>query len=232
MAGLSTFLWWETRAADPVLNVDLLRRNRVFAFSNAAAFINYAATFAMTFLMSLYLQYTRGLDPQTAGFVLVAGTFVQAAFSPVAGRLADRVQARLVASAGMALCVVGLLAFVFLGNETPYWYIITMLCVLGLGFAFFSSPITHTIMGSVEKRYLGVASATLGTMRLSGQSISMGLATLVLAIVVGRHVIGPGDYPHLLTSVRISFAIFTVLCALGVAASLVGPRAEEGAMPS
>jgi EmrB/QacA subfamily drug resistance transporter len=232
VAGLSAFLWWETRAADPVLNVDLLRRNRVFAFSNAAAFINYAATFAMTFLMSLYLQYTRGLDPQTAGLVLVAGTFVQAAFSPVAGRLADRVQARLVASAGMALCVVGLLAFVFLGNETPYWYIITMLCVLGLGFAFFSSPITHTIMGSVEKRYLGVASATLGTMRLSGQSISMGLATLVLAIVVGRHVIGPGDYPHLLTSVRISFAIFTVLCVLGVAASLVGPRAEEGAMPS
>jgi EmrB/QacA subfamily drug resistance transporter len=232
VAGLSGFLWWETRAADPVLNVDLLRRNRVFAFSNAAAFINYAATFAMTFLMSLYLQYTRGLDPQTAGFVLVAGTFVQAAFSPVAGRLADRVQARLVASAGMALCVVGLLAFVFVGKETPYWYIITMLCVLGLGFAFFSSPITHTIMGSVEKRFLGVASATLGTMRLAGQSISMGLATLVLAIVVGRHVVGPGDYPHLLTSVRISFAIFTVLCVLGVAASLVGPRAEEGAMPS
>ncbi|MFH0915065.1 MAG: MFS transporter [bacterium] len=222
IVGLSAFLWWETRAADPVLNVDLLRRNRVFAYANAATFINYAATFAMIFLMSLYLQYTRGLNPQTAGFVLVTGTFVQAVFSPVAGRLADRVQAHLVASAGMALCVLGLLALVFLGETTPYWYIITMLCVLGLGFAFFSSPITHTVMGSVDKRFLGVASATLGTMRLAGQNISLGLATLVLAIVVGRHTIEPGDYPHLLTSVRISFAIFTVLCVLGVAASLVG----------
>ena len=225
--GLSAFLWWETRAADPVLNVDLLRGNRVFAFSNGAALINYAATFAMTFLMSLYLQYNRGLNPQTAGFVLVTGTFVQAAFSPVAGRLADRLQARLMTSAGMALCVLGLLAFAFLGEGTPYWYIITMLCVLGLGFAFFSSPITLTIMGSVEKRYWGVASATLGTMRLAGQNISLGLATLVLAIVVGRHAIVPGDYRHLLTSVRISFAIFTVLCVLGVGASLVGPRREE-----
>jgi EmrB/QacA subfamily drug resistance transporter len=227
IVGLSGFLWWESRAADPVLNVDLLRRNRVFAYSNAAAFINYAATFAMTFLMSLYLQYTRGLDPQTAGFVLVSGTFVQAAFSPVAGRLADRVEARLVASAGMALCVLGLLAFAFLTETTPYWFIIVMLCVLGLGFAFFSSPITHAVMGSVGKRYLGVASATIGTVRLAGQNVSLGLATLVLAIVVGRHEIVPGDYPHLLTSVRITFAIFTVLCVLGVAASLVGPRREE-----
>ena len=86
---------------------------------------------------------------------------------------------------------------------------------------------THTIMGSVEKRYIGVAGATLATMRVTGQNISMGLATLVLAIVVGRHVIEPADYPDLLTSVRITFAIFTVLCVFGVAASLVGPRSKR-----
>ena len=229
VAGLATFLWWEGRADDPVLNVDLLRRNRVFAFSNAAAFINYSATFAMTFLMSLYLQYNRGLDAQTAGFVLVTGTFLQAVLSPLAGRLADRVQARLVASAGMALCVLGLFGFVFLGAETPYWYIITMLCLLGIGYALFASPITHTIMGSIEKRYVGTAGATLATMRVAGQNISMGLATLVLAIVVGRHVVAPADYPNLLTSVRISFAIFAVLCVFGVLASLVGPRQRHSA---
>ncbi|MFH1833726.1 MAG: MFS transporter [bacterium] len=227
VVGLSGFLWWETRAADPVLNVDLLRRNRVFAFSNAATLINYAATFALIFLMSLYLQYTRGLNPQTAGFVLVTGTFVQAAFSPLAGRLADRVQARLVASAGMVLCVLSLLGLVFLEETTSYWYIVTMLCVMGLGFAFFASPIMSTVMGSVEKRYLGVASATIGTVRLMGQNISLGVATLVLAIVVGRHEIVPADYPNLLFSIRISFAIFAALCVLGVAASLVGPGSNE-----
>jgi EmrB/QacA subfamily drug resistance transporter len=229
VGGIAGFAWWETRAPDPVLDVDLIRKNRVFAYSNAATLINYAATYAMTFLMSLYLQYTKGLDPQTAGLVLVTGSVVQTAFSPVSGRLSDRVQARYVASAGMAVCVVGLLAFVFLAEDTAYWYIITFLCVLGLGFAFFATPIIHAIMGSVDRRYTGVASATTATMRLTGQNMSMGLATMVLAVVVGQHPIGPGDYPNVLTSVRITFAIFTVVCAAGVAASLVGPRREGGA---
>ncbi len=217
------FFWWEGRAADPVLSVDLFRHNRVFAFSNVAALISYSATSAMTFLMSLYLQYNRGLDAQTAGFVLVTGVFLQAVLSVATGRLADRVEARLLTSAGMVLTVFGLFAFVFLGDTTPYWYIIATLCVLGIGFALFASPVTRTIMCSVEKCRVGTASAALATMRVTGQNMSMGLATLVLAIVVGRHEIVPADYPGLLTSVRISFAIFTVLCILGVGASLVKP---------
>ncbi len=228
LAGLAVFLWWETRAADPILNVDLFRRNRVFAYSNAATFINYSATAAVAFLMSLYLQYNRGLDPQTAGFVLVAAAVVQTACSPLAGRLSDRVEARLVASAGMTVCVLGLFALVFLDEDTPYPYIIAVLALLGVGFAFFATPIIHTIMGSVGRAYTGVASATVGTMRLAGQNISLGLATLVLAVVVGPHEIGPADYPQMLTSVRITFAIFTVLCVAGVAALLVGPRRGVG----
>jgi EmrB/QacA subfamily drug resistance transporter len=231
LAGIILFFWWETRATNPILNVDLLRRNRVFAFSNVASFINYSATFAMTFLMSLYLQYNRGLDAQTAGIVLVAGMFVQAALSIPAGRMADRIQARLVASTGMALCVVGLLMFVFLGDATPYWYIITALCVMGVGFALFASPMTHVIMGSVERQYVGVASAIVATMRTTGQNFSMGIATLVLALVVGRHEIGPADYPNFLTSARITFAICAVLCVLGVFASLVKPRKDQPAGP-
>jgi MFS family permease len=221
--GLVGFVRLEGRAPDPILNVDLLRHNRVFASANAASFINYAATTAMTFLISLYLLYNRGLSAQTAGFVLVTGPFVQAAVSPVAGRLADRVEARFVASTGMALCAAGLSAFAFLGEGTPYWHVITVLCVLGLGFGLFSSPIIHTIMGSVDRRYVGVAAATSSTMRVSGQSFSMGIAALVLAVLVGRHEITASDHVHLLSSIRITFLIFAVLCVIGVVASLVGP---------
>jgi MFS family permease len=228
VAGVAAFLWWETRAADPLLSVDLLRRNRVFAYSNAAVIINYAATSAMVFLMSLYLQKNRGLDPQTAGLLLVAGAFVQTAFSPVAGRLSDRLEARYVATAGMVFCFLGLLLLVFLGETTPYWYIITALCLLGLGIAFFASPITHTIMGSVDKTKVGMASATLAAARQAGMNMSMGIATCVIAVVVGQTVIKPSVYPELLTSIRLAFLIFTVLSALGVMAALVGPRRESG----
>ncbi len=172
--GLAGFIYWEGRAADPLLRVDLLRGNRVFACANVASLINYAATAAMVFLLSLYLQYNRGLDPQTAGFVLVTGTFVQALLSPLVGRLTDRVEAPWLSSAGMAITVLGLLALSFLAEDTSYAYLIASLVWLGIGFALFATPITHTVMGSVRQSDVGIASATLSTMRLSGQTISMG----------------------------------------------------------
>jgi MFS family permease len=229
LAGLAGFVWWESRAADPLLPVSLLRNNRVFAFTNGAVLVNYAATSAMIFLMSLYLQYIRGLNAQTAGLVLVCGTFVQAVMSPVAGRLADRVPARYVATTGMILCVAGLFALVFLGETTPYWYIILALIVLGFGFALFSTPATHVVMGSVDRRLLGVASATIAAVRQAGMSLSTGVAALMLAVLVGRKVITGADYPALLTSIQLTFLIFTVLCVIGVGMSLVGPGKGEQA---
>jgi MFS family permease len=210
-----------------ILNLDLFRESRVFTFSNVAIFINYAAVFAVTFVLSTYLQYNRGLSGEQAGLVLIATPIVQTVFAQVAGRLADRVQARLLAAAGMAVCVVGLGSLAFLGRDTAYWYIILMLAVLGLGFAFFSSPIMHSVMGSVERRYSSVASATIATMRMTGQNVSMGIVTVVLAVVVGRKTIEVADHANLLTSVRLIFAILAGLCVLGVAAALVGPRKGE-----
>ena len=224
VAGLGLFLWWETRAADPLINIDLFRKGRVFAFSNVAALINYASTSAMVFLLSLYLQYNRGLDAQDAGLVLVCGPLVQVVVSPVVGRLTDRMEPRYLATVGMATCVLGLLGLSFVGAVTPYWFVIAMICLVCLGVAFFSTPITHTIMGSVQTRWVGVASATLATMRQVGQSTSQGIVTLVLALEVGRQAIQVADYPQLLTSMRISFLIFTVLGVVGAAATLVGPK--------
>ena len=208
---------------DPLLNLGLFRHNRVLSFSNLAAFVNYAATAAVVFLMSLYLQYTRGLSPQSAGLVLLAGALVQAAFSPIAGRVADRAEARFVASGGMALCVLGLLGLAFVGTATPYWYVISMMCLLGLGFAFFASPITYVVMGSVASRDVGMASSTLATVRWTGNNLSIGLAGLILAAVVGAETIEPVDYPLVLTAVRISYVVFAALCALGLVALLLGP---------
>ena len=91
----------------------------------------------------------------------------------------------------------------------------------------FSGPNQSAIMGSVERKFVGVASASVGTMRMVGQAISIGVATLVLALVVGSHDIAPADYPHVLTSVKITFGVMTVLCILGVFASL-----SRGKLPS
>jgi MFS family permease len=226
--GLGFFLWWETRAADPLLRVNLLRHNRAFAFSNAAALINYSATFAMSFLLAMYLEFNRGLSAKEFGYVLVSAPLLQTIVSPFAGRLADRLQPRLVAATGQALCVIGLLAFVFLGEKTSYWFMIPALGVLGVGFGLFASPVAHMVMSSVDRRDVGTASATLATMRVSGQGVSMGVSGLVIALLVGRSEhLQPQDYPNLLTSVRVSFAIFAGLCAIGVVAVLLGRKRDD-----
>ncbi|MFH1323412.1 MAG: MFS transporter, partial [Methanobacteriota archaeon] len=160
--GLAAFVKWETKVKAPVLDMNLFRKNPVFTFSILAALINYSATFAVAFFMSLYLQNIKGFDPQTAGLILVAQPVVMAAFSPVAGRLSDRIEPRVVASAGMAFTTAGLLLLSFLNVATAVEYIVASLIILGFGFALFSSPNTNAVMSSVEKRFYGVASATLG----------------------------------------------------------------------
>jgi MFS family permease len=206
--------------------------------SNLAALASYAAIAAMTLLMSLYLQFIRGLDPQTAGLLLVTGVVFQAAFSPFAGRLSDRVDPRWVASGGMALCTIGLLSLSFLTSSTPYWLIAISLIILGVGYAFFSSPNQNAILSSVPRRNVTMASATLGTARQVGQALSVAIATLVMAAIVGRQEIQPTDYPELLLAIRVSFAILTFICVLGLAASLArgsapaaGPSPDTEALP-
>ncbi len=222
-AGLVTllaFIKWETVTGSPVLDISLFRNNQVFAFSNLAAFINYSATFAVSFLLSLYLQYIRGLTPGSAGIVLVSMPVVQAIFSPLAGKLSDRIEPRMLASSGMALTAVGLFLLVFIGTETALWYIIACQILLGGGFALFSSPNVNAVMSSVDNNALGVASATLATMRLTGQMFSLGIAMLLISLLVGRVQVTPEVHPQFILSLQIALAIFTALCIGGIFASM------------
>lgn len=214
------FILWETRTPAPVLNLNLFKSNTVFTFSNVAALINYAATSAVAFLMSLYLQYLRGLTPQEAGIILLCQPVIMVIFSPIAGRLSDTIEPRVVASLGMTLTATALVTFTFLGDATSVPFIIGRLALLGTGLALFSSPNTNAIMGSVEKKFYGVASAMVGTMRLIGQMTSMGVAMLVVALYVGKVEITPAYYGLFLTSARVTFTIFVGLCVLGIFASL------------
>ena len=221
------FVRVELGTENPVLNVRLFVHNRIFGFSNLAAFINYAATFGVGFLLSMYLQYIHQLPPQSAGLVLVAMPVVQAVFSPLAGRLSDRFEPQAIASTGMAVTTLGLLLLVFINGPTPLWYIVMSLILLGFGFALFSSPNTNAVMSSVDKRALSVASATLGTMRLTGQMFSMGITMLIIALVMGRVRITPEVYPQFLLSLRYAFIVFTLLCFGGIFASLARGKSRN-----
>ncbi|AEG61590.1 MFS transporter [Desulforamulus ruminis] len=217
---LILFIRYEMKVTYPVLNLKLFSRNITFAFSNLAALINYSATFALGFLLSVYLQVVMGYDSQQAGLILLAQPVLMALLSPFAGRLSDRVEPRIVSSWGMALTTLGLGVFSFLSGGTPLWLIIINLALLGTGFALFSSPNSNAVMGSVEKKYYGIASSTLGTMRLTGQAISMAIVTLIINLFVGNVELNTADAALLLKGTRTAFMVFAIVCLGGVFASL------------
>ena len=213
--GLLAFIKWELRTESPVFNIRLFK-NTEFTFSSMAALINYSATFAVSLLLSYYLQYIKGFEPHAAGLILVFQPILMAVTAPIAGRMSDRFDARIIATAGMATVTIALFTLTFLDFNTPLTDIIIGLVVLGLGFGLFSSPNTNVIMGSVERKFYGVASATVSTMRLIGQTMSIGIATLIFALFIGRVQITPEQYPSLLESIQLCFVVFTILCFVGV----------------
>lgn len=227
VSGLVAFSLLELKTRFPVFNIALFTRNRLFAFSNLAALINYATTFAITFLLSLYLQYVLELSPRDAGIILVTQPLTMALVASYSGKLSDRYDPRILSSAGMGIIVGGLIMLTFLSHHTRYFYLIVSLVVVGLGFGMFSSPNTNAIMGSVEKKFLGIASATVGTMRLTGQMFSMGIATMVLQLFIGNEPLSVNVSDEFLTSMRTSLTIFAVLCTLGVFASLARGKSSR-----
>jgi EmrB/QacA subfamily drug resistance transporter len=221
VAALAVFVWWELRTDDPVLPVRLFRDNLVFALSNLTALINYGATVAVGFLLSLYLQYVQGLSPAAAGLVLVSQPVMMMLVSLVAGRLSDRVEPRIVVSLGMALTAVGLLAFVWLSPTTPLAIIVAILIVQGIGFGLFSSPNANAVMSSVAPRFYGVASGILSTMRATGQMVGMALTMVVLSLHIGQEPVSADNLPAFLAAVQSACLLFAVLSVGGVIASLV-----------
>lgn len=222
------FIKHEQKEAYPVFNVSLFIKNRIFRMSSAAALINYAATFPIGFLISLYLQEVKGLDAQSAGIILIVQPIIQSALSPFAGKLSDRMQPRYIASAGMALITGTLLLLsLIITPETSVELLMVMLGILGVGFAAFSSPNTNAIMGSVERKNYSMASATTGTVRLMGQSFSMGITTMIISVIIGKQAITPEVSDDLMRVIHITFFIFAAICAVGVYTSMARGKNER-----
>ena len=214
------FVIAENKISNPVFDIRLILRNRVFAFSWIAALINYSATSAIGFFISLYLQYLKGLDARTAGLIMISQPIAMTLLSPVAGRLSDKKNPGVIASVGMGMTAIGLVFLCFLKETTPNYLIVLLLIMMGTGFGLFSSPNSNAIMSSVEKRHLGVASGVVGTMRMIGQMMSMGIAMMLISLYIGRQTINPATFPGLLSAMRTGFIIFSILSIFGIFASL------------
>jgi predicted MFS family arabinose efflux permease len=212
---LVLFVYEQIKSEQPLIELYLFR-NTIFAMSNLAAMIHYSSTFAIGFVLSLYLQVVRGFDASTTGLILLIQPLLMAIFSPWAGALSDKIQPRFVASAGMFLTMLGLFFFTFLTQQTPIWLLGVNLILIGIGFASFSSPNSNAVMGAVEPPAYGVASSILSVMRLSGQALSMAMVTVILSLYPQTGV----SVAPMLHSFTVIFSVQAFCCACGIFVSL------------
>ena len=215
------FVLYELRQKYPVFDVKFFK-NLKFTSANFAALTAYLATFAVTTIVNYHLQYIKGFNSQTAGLILLVAPLIQVIMAPISGRLSDKYNPQKLAALGMFFASLSLLMLAMLDSNTSLEFLLAAMVFHGLGFGIFSSPNTNAIMSSVSAKDTAVASASVATMRVIGQTMSMGMLTLVFAFIMGDVPMISKYFPQLIASSQITCLICAVLCIASIFASLVG----------
>ncbi len=222
---LAAFLAIERRTTSPLLHLDLFSANRAFSLGVAAMCIVSCAAFGIAFLVSLYLQYARGMTPAQAGLILAVQPVIQCLVSPVVGRLTDKAPVHLLSGTGAALAALGVLAAATLSAQSGTGAVIVILAVVGLGIGIFSTPSMVVLMSAVDPSRYGVASAMSGQSRTMGMTACMAVITVVIARYVGDRPLGPEVIGEYLAAMRTLFTAFGILGLFGAAMAFLAKKA-------
>ena len=217
---------YELRQKSPVFNMNLFK-NLKFTSSNIAALCSYIAVMVVTTILNYHLQYVRGMDAQMSGLILIITPIIMAIMAPNSGKLSDRIHPQKLAALGMAIATIALGILTFLDKSTPFYFIIIAMILQGIGMGLFSSPNMNAIMSSVPPKDAPTASASQATMRTIGQTMSLGLLTLVFAWIMGNLELSSQYAGMIVQSSQIICGICTVACIIAIFASLVGVRSKD-----
>ena len=165
----------ERHAADPIIHLHLLR-NRMFTLSLITMILGMLALFAVGFMLPFYFEELRGCSVARSGLFLTAMPLSLAVVAPVSGSLADRFGSRWLASGGLAVACLGLVALARLDARSSDWSILWPLLVTGAGQGLFMTPNARALMNSAPPGEQGESSGLLATGRVLGQSLSVALA--------------------------------------------------------
>src|SRR5436305_3163802 len=171
---LAIFLVFEPRIKVPLIQLRLFR-NRLFALANVSGLLNGIARGAVLFLMIFFLQGPYGQDPLMAGLMLIPFGAAFMVIGPISGRLSDYIGSRILATIGLGISTVALLALTTINQHTPYWLLASYMAIMGGGSGLFASPNTNAIMSSVEPHTRGAAAGILNMLNNTGQMLSIAI---------------------------------------------------------
>lgn len=217
---------YELRQKSPVFNMNLFK-NKKFTSSNIAALCSYLAIMVVTTILNYHFQYVRGWNAQMSGLILIITPIIMAIMAPNSGRLSDKIHPQKLAAIGIGIAAIALLILTFLDANTSIYIVVIAMILQGIGMGLFSSPNMNAIMSSVPPKDAPTASASQATMRTIGQTMSLGLLTLIFAWIMGNLELSTQYAGMIVQSSQIICAICTIACVLAVFASLVGVKSKD-----
>ena len=173
--GLVAFIWIEMKVKTPMLDLHLFK-NPDFAIGCTNAFLNSLTRGAFLFLLIFFLQGPYGQDPLIAGLSIIPLGLCFIIVGPLSGRAADRRGTRLLTIVGLALSSLSMIAFVFIDHTTPFWWLVVLMLIAGIGGSLFGSPNMKSVMNAAPPQRRGIASGTRMMLLNVGSMISMAIA--------------------------------------------------------
>jgi EmrB/QacA subfamily drug resistance transporter len=199
------FILWERHASNPFLDFSLFK-DRIFRSSSLAAFFQALASYAVIFLVIMYLQGPRGMTPWDASLLLIPGYVLGGLIAPFSGRLSDHKGARVIASLGLALQIGGILVYSTLALDTSVFVVVLGSVLSGAGTSTFFPANTSAVMANAPPHSYGISAGLLRTMSNLGMVCSFAVAIFFASIAIPRD---------------LAFQIF-----LGVGEGISGPLAN------
>jgi EmrB/QacA subfamily drug resistance transporter len=218
---LAAFPWWERRAPNPIMPLQLFAA-RNFAVGNLATVFLYAAISLGTLIVALFLQETVGMSASHAGLATLPLPLLSFFLARPFGRLAGRHGPRVYMAVGPLIAAGGFLLLTTARAPFDFWtQMLPGLIVFGVGLSVTVSPLTAAVLAAVDKAQSGIGSAVNNALsRVAGL-----IAVAFTGVIVGLDQSGSGTASAAMTfvgfrdgvvAVAVLFAVAGVISAAGI----------------
>ncbi len=229
LVGIACLVWFikhQKTVANPLVRLSLFTEHKGFTLSLIATVAMYAASYPISIIASMYLQYIQGMSPSQAGHIMLLQAVAMAPLAPIAGKLSDKLNARIIAAIGCVFALASFISFSQVHADSPVIVISLIMLGLGVGYGFFTTPNNNVAMHSIERKELGAAAALINLSRTTGNTIGMGIVTLLISHYIGSTPITENESPLLLQTIQTSLVFASVYCFIALCLSLAGKKGQ------
>ena len=225
---LSLFIWRESVAKKPLLDLSLFKNYKFTAFS-LALFLNYVCMYMAIFVLPFYIQKVLHYGPAITGLVLTVSPLLMMIVAPFSGFLGDRMGSRPLAFVGSLISAFAFYLMTYLTIFSSIYLVIGFLAILGIGAAIFQAPNNRAIMVTIPEKSAGIASGILVTMRNLGMIFAVSFASLLISTTISKTVLASQVLYNLNSydftqGLHLVVSLGSILCILMALLSIWGSR--------